>query len=146
MKKIPPKHIINYLLAQLVIFTFVCLVAFVDFFFKYDFKYIHISIRIITSVVVIVYEVLLHLLYRKAIRRAQLSETQEENKSYNEKFLWFEIILMFDVIVIIALLSLYIKSKTVLIILFVIGFIMVYIVSLIIKPLFGIKTKKDEQE
>ena len=53
---------------------------------------------------------------------------------------------MFDVIVILALLSLYIKSKTIIIILFILGFFIVYIISILIKPLFGINNNNDEQE
>ncbi|NLG82569.1 MAG: hypothetical protein GX490_08655 [Bacilli bacterium] len=147
MKKKLSKHRINYLLSQLIIFTFVCLIAFVDFFFKYDFHYIRLSIWTITAISVIVYEIVLHVLLRKAIRKAELTPTEEEKKSYVEKYLWFGILLMFDVIVILALLSLYIKSKTIIIILFILGFFIVYIISILIKPLFGINNNNnDEQE
>jgi|SRR5690554_2200392 len=139
MKKIFTPIQMNYILLQMLAVTFICIVIFADNYINMEFKAIKIGIYSFTFLTVVIYEIIINLLFSKAKK-----EKQDEEKKYkygnNEKFLWFEILFLIDTLIIIAYLSVVTSLHIALII--IIGFAIFYIISMLIKPYFGIKHQK----
>ncbi len=140
MNKKLSKYQINFILLQLVAFTFVCIISFVDFFISYEFIFIKIGIQSFTVLTVIIYEIIVYVIYRRAKKNHE--DDDEEDVSHNEKYLWFEILLLLDILIIVALVSQYTSDYLNISIPLVIGFFLYYFISIIVKPYFGIKNKK----
>jgi len=136
------KHQVNFILLQLIAFTFVCIIAFVDDFISYDFIFVKIGIMTLTIISVVIYEIIVNYIYQKAKKNYELIEEDNKEINHNEKYLWFEILLLLDILIIVALISPVIKSHVNIAIPLLIGFILFYFISIIVKPYFGIKNKK----
>ncbi len=141
MNKLLPKYKVNFILFQLIAFTFVCVLVFVDYFISYDFQYVKMGIKIFTILAIVIYETIICLSYRKS-NKNQMRKTDFKEDGYNEKFLWLEILLLFDMLIIVALISQITKSNVNISIPLVLGFIIYYFISLFLIPYFGIKNKK----
>lgn len=144
MKKKLSKYHINFIMLQLIAFTFVCIIAFVDYFISYDFHIIKIGMKTFTIVIVVIYELIINFQYKKAKRNDEKvdEDKDKEDVGYNEQYLWFEIILFIDILIIVALISQFINSSVNIVIPLVLSFVFFYIISIIIKPYFGIKNTK----
>lgn len=140
MKKTLEKYKINYILLQLFVFTFVCVMIFVNNFISYEFNFIKISINSFTVLAVLIYEVIINLSYQKA--KVNFIEKENEKKEFNEKFLWFELILLLDMLIIVGLISQVTKDYFNIVIPLIMGFAVFYLISVIVRPYFGIKSKK----
>ncbi len=140
MNKKLSKHHINVILSQLIILTFVCVIAFIDYFISYEFTYIKIGIWTFTLFVVLIYEIIVNILYHKARVNHKNKTEEPDQKAFNEKFLWFEIFLLLDIIIIIALLTQFFDINIA--ILLITGFVIFHMISLLVKPYFGIKNRK----
>lgn len=130
---------INYLLQQILAITFVCIMIFADNYINVKFKYIKIGVYYFTIITVLIYEIFINLLYKRAKSKKQDDETSHRYTN-NEKFLWFEVLLLIDTLIMIAYLS--VVTNIHIAILIIIGFTVFYIISMLIKPYFGIKHHK----
>jgi len=108
--------------------------AFLNYFIQYDLTFIEISVMAFTALTVIIYEIIIIYHYNKV--KKNMSEEVEENQVYNESFLWFELILLLDILIVVALIT---QVTTVNVVYpIIIGFFVFYLISIIIKPYFGI--------
>lgn len=130
---------INYLLQQMLAFTFLCIVIFVEHYIKVEFRYLKIGIHLFTLITLVIYEIIINVLYYRAKKNTQ-QEVEEKELVNHEKFLWFEILFLIDTVILIAYLSVVTKIHIAIII--VLGFAIFYIISMLIKPYFGIKHQK----
>lgn len=139
MSRLLPRNKINYILQQMVVFSFVCLMAFFIFFVSYDFKLLRIGIQTFTVLTVVLYEIIIHLI--KSVRKNKSIEDDKDNqKYYNEHFLWFNILLLIDIIFIVSLISQVFKNINIIFFL-IIGITIFSIISNFVKPYFGIEKK-----
>jgi hypothetical protein len=139
-KELSPKQI-NYLLLQLIAFTFICIIVLTDYQISIEFKSLKIGIYSFTILAIIVYEIIINLIFRKKKNEVEQPKENKEHKiGSNEKFLWFELLLLLDIIIIVAFVSQVTRLHIALGL--IIGFALFYITTQIIRPYFGIKNNK----
>ncbi len=140
MKKVLKKYQINNILLQLIVFTFVCVMVFINNFISYEFSFIKIGIKSFTVLTVIIFEVIINLYFQKA--KKNYIEDENEKHEFNEKFLWFELIFLLDVLIIVGLVSQATENQFNIAIPLIIGFTLFYLISIFVRPYFGIKSNK----
>ncbi|MDF2699904.1 MAG: hypothetical protein K0Q49_1460 [Haloplasmataceae bacterium] len=143
MVKVLEKYKINFILLQMIAFSFICIMAYVDEILGIDLKFfLRISILSFTTLAVVIYEIIIFVFYKKAKNSYEIDPNSEKNKiNYNERYLWFVILLLLDVIIIVSFIA-HRFGKIDIIIPLVIGFILYSVISTIVKPYFGINHKK----
>jgi hypothetical protein len=140
--KVLSRFKINYILLQMVALTFVCLMSFVDLFIEEDIQWLKVGILTFTVTIFVVYEIIVNMIMRKIYQSQQTNEEeQNEIKPYNEQFLWFEIMFFLDLIFIISVLTSLFKNLNLTIVI-AIAFAIFYIITIILRPYFGIEHKK----
>ncbi|HEY8364095.1 MAG TPA: hypothetical protein VIK84_00870 [Haloplasmataceae bacterium] len=140
MKKPLSKKQMNYILLQMVAITYACVLLLADEYIGKNFMMLKIGIYAFLFITVVIYEIVIHILFKKALKRQHNNEQKESNLSNNEKFLWFELLLLLDVLIIVTLIHSITRIHVA--ILLVSGFFLFYCISMLIKPYFDIKNSK----
>lgn len=147
-----PIHVINYIIFQMIGVTFLCVMLVLNL-FDYEFEWLRISLLTFTIVAIIVYEIIINVWFYRRISRIEGIEEQsietkdepleelkikptEEKKGYQEKYLWFLLMLLIDIFIIIYLLSNYVALHPVASL--AVGIIIFYFISVFVRPYFGV--------
>lgn len=149
MKKTFTTRTVNYILLQLVGLTFVCIMLFIDLFIEKDLTYLRYGLQSFTLVAFIIFEVIVHIVRSRANIKLKENKSLEEEtnvkvKPHNEKYLWFEMLLLLDIILINAIITT-VSDNVNITILLIASLVLYYIISVIIRPYFGIMPK-DKKE
>lgn len=156
-KNVLPHHTINYILFQMLGFTFLCAMLFVDIFIDREITWLKLSLLTFTILSFILYEIIFNLIYSKVNNRIKMehNESVEEEdiegstKGYHEKYLWFISMLLIDIVIIVYLIATYTALSDI-VSLFV-GILIYYLLTLWIRPYFGVHhgtnaTKDNDEE
>ena len=154
-----PKHLINYILLQMVGITFLCVMLILNL-FDYEFEWLKTSLLTFTFLAIVVYEVIINYWFYRVNKRAKddtivkkhqdapLMEgneaTRKEKKGYEEKYLWFLFMLLIDVFIIIYLLSSYTPVHVPVSI--ILGILIFYGISMVVRPYFGVNNEEDQEK
>jgi FtsH-binding integral membrane protein len=144
--KVFSNSIVNFILLQMLGITFVCIMLFVDIFIDQDFTWLKLGMLSFTFLVFIVYEILITYFYRKHQKAVQTGDAQEKaehedeeehkHRSHNEKYLWFLLMVLLDIILLVSVITTYININTY--ILLFITFAVFYAIAVFIRPYFGV--------
>lgn len=145
-----PTYVIHYILMQMVAITFICVMILLNL-FNYELDWLSSSILTFTISATLIYEVIINLwFYGKIKRRLQNTPTHivdaeddgndrqegNERKDYQEKYLWFLFMLLVDIFLIIYIVTSYTRVDVFLSL--VVGILVFYIVSMVVRPYFGV--------